>query len=85
MNDDTTADSATSGIPAEAQIAAGKLEDALAIWSQRDPAHHHPDVRRAGDAACMRCDDLVAAFHRLRWRLTRQIGAYDQAVTRSGG
>lgn len=64
-------------LPPQVTLLAGQVEDQLSAWADRDPAHHHPDVRRAGERATHLLGDLIAELQRLRDRVTAEVGAYD--------
>lgn len=65
------------GLPLAAQIAAGQLEDALAVWERRRKGWR-PEVRAAGERAIVACGDIIEAIGVRRDEVTAEVGAYDR-------
>lgn len=69
-------------LPPEANALVAQVEDELSVWADRDPARHHPDVRKSGERACKLIGDLILVLQGLRDRITAEVGEYDDARRR---
>lgn len=55
-----------STLPPEAHFIAGKIEDHLDVWNNRDLDHPHPSTAAAGEKIINLCEEMIQAFYALQ-------------------
>lgn len=63
-------------LPVEVKILAGRYEDSMATWVQRDPGRPRFETRRAGERARRFLRDLIDQLVELDGELAREISEY---------
>lgn len=53
-------------LPPQAHIIAGKIEDQLGVWNNRDLDHPHPSTAEAAGEIITLCDEMIRVFTVLR-------------------